>query len=700
MAVTFDQIPAREFPDARWDDHEVGQIVTSLMDHFQERDMRLSLRDALVFRRKTSEQRTGQYVPPPFDQSKSIIKHATGILVDRAQHLSAKAAENSPNIKVNTIVRGGNEQAARKLDKARDQENALNAIYWEADRAYTGNMQHVLAFSAVTKGVGWYHSYENHMGWATPSRAYYADLTQEEVERLTEAGEITDVFAGAGEEFQYAETLDHFERRRLDAQRNAAEDGETLFHVEVLPPGSVYYRKDLRGISMGMIVEAVPLFDLMQEFGTLKDDHGNVVIGSDRGMPVGSSEQGVSTAHPTETWLRIRIWTRDEVYYYVSRQNGGRPAGVGQLVFHSKHDYGEVPLWPAAAYMTDSTLPEEEYIPLLEGAYAMIPGYNQVLTLLSNAAVFNLVPRYVIVRHDGSPVMDPDTNQPMVFETDNVAGLDPQYAAIVETGGGEFKQLKIENVQDMLNLIDIYGRALDQTLPPEAAIGSSGAEEPAWGTRLKQAAANIKIVPVVQNHAAAVTGMARFWSRVVKHRNQDLFIYGKPEKRYSAKNAPANVRAAITLHPQDVSLDISVAQRTSDAQERITKMQVGVQLRYPQSGQTAIDDLEFYEEWMEADDPIGAARRAMAQQVVDAVKPQMVERIIQRVQARLTEPTPNEVEAQAQTQARMGRTDMQPAEPAAAAGIRQPGIEEGVGMKNLPELSGPGAPPLNGAAPQ
>lgn len=673
--------PEVDLSGARFDQTELSGIVRDLMDRFTVRDLKISLRDALLFRRTGREQETGQYVPPPFDKSKSIIHHASGIIIDRAQHLAGKAGENSPNIKVNTIIGSRAEAAPRKLEKARDQENVLNAIYWECDRAYNGQMQQIVAFSAVTKGVGWYHSYENHMGWNTPSRAYYADLTKDEVERLTNADEITDVFLKKGEEFQYAESASHWQRRKADAQRNAAEKGETLFHVEILPPGSVYYRKDIKGVSLLMVAEEVPIYDLEEEFGTLTDSHGNIVIGSDRGSPTAGESFGIQ-----QTWTRIRIWTRDEVYYCVSRSSGGRPAGVGRVVFHSKHDLGEVPFWPAAATVTDSTRPEEEYIPLLEGAYAMIPGYNQAMTALSNMVMFNAIPRYVIIRNDGTPVMDPDTNQPMTFETDNVAGLDPQYAAIVETGGGSFMQLKIEGVQDVINLVEMYGKALDQTLPPEAAVGSSGAEEPAWGTRLKQEAANTKIQPVVDNHAAAVAGMARYWSRVIKHRNQPVVIFCKPETRYSGKYKPQSVRAEVTLSPADVSLDISASQRSSSADERTVKMQVGMQLRTPQNGLPVIDDLAFYEEWMESDDPIGDARRAHAQQLFDLIKPQIDQRVIARVQARIGQPTPNETEAQAQMTASAGRSDQLPAEPAAAAGIRQPGIEQSMGMKEMPSV--------------
>ena len=45
------------------------------------------------------------------------------------------------------------------------------------------------------------------------------------------------------------------------------------------------------------------------------------------------------------------------------------------------------------------------------------------------------------------------------------------------------------------------------------------------------------------------------------------------------------------------------------------------------------------------------------------------------------------------------RPDGQLGEPAAAAGIRQPGIEQGLTQDTMPPLAGPGAPPVQGGAP-
>jgi hypothetical protein len=673
----------RRFPAARWDDEQIAKIVHDLMERFSARDRKIMLRDALLYRRTDNENATGQYMPPPFDKSRTIIKHASGILVDRAQFLSAQAAENSPNIQVNIKTTSNDQPSGLAFRKAKSEEDALNAIYWEADQTYESPMQGIAAFSAITKGVGWYLSYENAIGWNAPSRAFYTDLTPEEIDKLGGADSITDVFPKQGEEFRYAEDLDLFERRKLDSQRNAAEDGSSLFVVEVLAPGVVYYRKDTAGLSLGLVIEEVPMWDMEDEFGVVEDEHGNVVIGPDRGGPA----HNLSTTQ--QTYIRTRVFTRDEVYYYISKHQGGRPDGRGTIVFHTKHDMGEVPLYPAAANQTDSALPEEEFIPTLEGAYAVVPGFNQIQTLLSGAAVFNTTPRYVIIRSDGSPILDPDTNEPLIMETQSTAGLDPEIASVINTGGGEFKQLKIENVNDLINLLEFWSAALDQTLPPEAATGASGSEEPAWGTRLKQAAAQVKIQPVVTNHPRAVRRMARMWARVIRHRKQKVIVYGKPHRRGKVRS----VRAEIELDPKDLSLDLSVFQDDADAQTKIVRTQVGLELL--QAGVT--DPITFQEQYKGEDDPYGAQQAADAWKVVQALMPQMVQRIMNRVQGRLVADTPAEEQMGAEVlAANAPRPDGQLGEPAAAAGIRQPGMEMGTTQDSLPPLSGPNGAPLPG----
>ena len=51
------------------------------------------------------------------------------------------------------------------------------------------------------------------------------------------------------------------------------------------------------------------------------------------------------------------------------------------IVFHTKHDYDEVPLYPAAWRETVSNRPEEMFEGPLEGAYAKVPLLNQLPAL-------------------------------------------------------------------------------------------------------------------------------------------------------------------------------------------------------------------------------------------------------------------------------------------------------------------------------
>ena len=676
-----------EFPDASMSDDELGSLIRQLMDRFVVRDQRLKFREALVFRRSTMEHKTGQYIPPPFDGSRTLVKHASGLLVDRAHHMAAKVAENPVNYRVNVITSTSGNATAEKLTAAGNQQDALDAFEWQANINTVDPMQEICAFYAVTLGVGWYHSYEDAMGWNTPSRIYYDDKTEDELDALRISGDVVKVMDGDGQ-FRYAENADIWQRRKEDAQRENAVTGESLFIDEVIHPGSVYYRKDTRGISMAAIVEEVPAWDTAHEYGLALDSAGNIIVGADLGGPAG--QQRIAD----KTWTRIRVWTRDEVYYYVSRHQGGVPNGVGRIVWHSKHDYAEVPLWPAIAAATGASDPAEEYIPLLEGAYAMMPGYNQVITLLSNAAIFNATPRFIIITNDGTPVMDPNTKEPLVVETDNVAGLDPRFAAVIQ-GGGTFQQLKVENVGDIVKLLEVYAAQLDQTLPPEAATGASSQYEPAWGTRLKQAAANVKISPVIKNHAKAKTFVGRFKSRVIKLRGQKVTVFGVPSKRTNRIQG----RKEIVLDPKDISMNISVHQDDADAQERIVRTQVGMELLNARR----ISPIKFYDEFMGEDDPLGAMIEAKAWELAEVIFiEEMVPRIRMRVAGRIAQRTPNEMQAEAATagaQAQQQRPDVQPGNPAAAAGIRGPGMGQGLTPNTPPPLQGQGAPPLQGGMP-
>lgn len=654
-------------PERAFDETNLQALLQELTTDFTERDTLLNLWDALILRENGRERETGQYVPPPFDKSKTIIKHATGIIVDRAQFVAAKAAENAPNIKVFTISDGEDADPTQQaMKRARKQELCLNGIFWSADRRSRGSIQRRVAWSAVTKGVGWYHSYRAQDGWKIPDRRFFKDPSDEELDRLREDDVgITDAFIEAPEEgMTHAESLDHLSKRSSDGRKQAAVDGEQLYVIENPAPGVVYWREDTDGISLAAIIEEVPKSVIGDEWGVIEQD-GNIIAGRQQGGSPG--QIGMQTG----SWTLARVWTRTEFYYYISSGTGNSFSGNGNIVAHGFHKYGEVPLWPISATETDSPKPAKRYLPAIYGALAIIPAFNQMMTLLSNAAVYNTTPRYVIIKPDGTPVIDDATGESVTFASDTTVGLSPEFVSIIN-GGGTFEQLKIENVDDLVKLMEFYSVQLDTTLPSEAALGSSGASEPAWGTRLKQAAQAIKVQPLVDSHASGVERMASMWSRDIRLSSLPVYIKTKPGKRGETRN----VRGLIELNPDDIVLDIGVDQDKRSLDERLQLMQIGLELLAARR----IDPIRYEEEFAGADDPRGNVLSALAWQGIEQLLPIMLQQVIMKVQGQLL-PTPNEIQAEAELGAAVennGLNATPTGEPAEAAGVRFPGQEMGL----------------------
>lgn len=670
------------------DESEIAKFLREIRDEFSERDLIIELWDALTFRTRDREQETGQYVPPPFDKSRTIIKHSTGILADRVQFLAGKVAENPPNFVVFTPVEGNGQPTQTRLKKAREQELAMNGIYWSANQRAMGSFEQKIAWSQVSKGVGWYHSYRARDGWALPDRMFFHDPSDEEIERLRSEGiSLTEAFVGGPENSTHAESPESISRRRDAARKQKAVDGETLYVIEAIAPGKVYWREDSDGLSKVVVLEDIPKTVLGDEWGVVEQD-GAVIAGREPGTPVGKS----TTANTMRagTWTLARIWTRTEFYYYIAA-GGTDSFGGGRIVASGAHTYGEVPFWPAVATETDSADPARKYLPAIYGALAIIPGYNQILTLLSNAAIFNTTPRYVIIRSDGGMVVDPDTGEPVTFSSDTGIGIDPQFVSIIE-GGGEFQQLKIENVDDLISLLSQYTAAMDATLPSDAALGASGSSEPAWGTRLKQAAQNIKVAPLVEGRAKALGGMGRMWSRDLRYTGTKMYAKSAPHRRGKANN----IRGVIELNPDDIVMDVGARLDKHDLQERLQLIQIGGELL----DSFRIDPIKYYEDYAGSDDPHGDFQRAIAYRAFFEMLPMLIQNVIANVQGNLIE-TPNMIQQQAKLSAGQ-MTGAPTGEPAEAGGVRFPGQEEGLVMNQLPDLGGNpngGAPPVRGDLP-
>jgi len=614
--------------DPRWDDKQIGSMLGELVQRFRQRDLNAALRDALLFRRQggsTPPQQLGTYLPRPFNKSEMVLRTMSGKLIDRAEHLVGVLTTNRPIIQVNTILNLGQKKPTQQAERhTGDFERCLNGIYF----ALAKDEQEQVAWSQVVHGVGWIGLWEREAGLGLPDRRFFAlgELTEEELEAKRNAGEITPIPLPMpdGEAEGYAESGDLWKRRREEVAKNKAEAGVALFEMPVFRADQVYYEQESSGAySLVVMLEQMPraawlkggyMADALDlDEGLSRNAAGEITAG----LPQGTSETERLAAQ-SETWYLARVWSRDEVYYYVSSNQtwlGGR------CVWYSTHDYGEVPVTPAPAFHSHSRLPESEFPALLDGAFAMIPGFNQSLTLLSNVAAYNAAPRYAVEMPaatatgqmgGGGWMPDPQNpSQPLIITGDQpMVGLDPSVMAVI-AGGGKIVPLRIENVDVLINTLEFYAKELEDVMPSRVSTGQDGNDGPAWGARLLSSNSNIKVKPAVDGHASALLQTMKRAARIMRQRGTDVFVLTAP----GASGAERGQRAIVHVPNEAIHENLSVEQDHNTAEERLALIEVGSARL--QRGE--IDLRQFYGEYAGELDVDEAILRYYLKQVTDHV---------------------------------------------------------------------------------
>ena len=600
----------------RLDDQQVASLVQRLLRDNQVRDESLRLRRALVFRRQDDQPAAslGIHVPAPFDESRLILKSMSGRLSDAAQFIAATVSLNPPLIQVNTVSTTDSTISTHLQRKKTAQEHALNGIYYDAQRRARVNLQQKIAWGQAVDGVAWYISYPREAGFGLPDRAFYDDLSDEEVATLVASGDA--ILDPLDVEDKPKESADLWFAHRKEAAKVNALDGKTLFKVEVKPAASVYVDWDGDAIATAAIIEEVPTSrferggDMARMTAAYLDDtdfHDGILLNADgqivAGIPEGTNSSDGDFNHNRFTF--VRLFFRDEIYYFAS---GIGNVGGGKILWASKHNMREVPFYPAYGTVTNSVRPEERFLALLDGEFAYTPLINQAATFISSAAAFDAFPRFVIETREGL-VPDPENpSMPMVVERGGPLGLDPEEVAIVH--GGTVKQLRVEDTGLLLNMLEFFLAQESAILPSEAETGSGGTSGPAWGTRLKQQAATKQYKPAVESNAAAVAAMAGMQSRTLRLLGETVGFLSAPAHRGTKKG----IRFLIEVNTKDFTDDLRVMQSPNTLEEQITLRQVGISQR--QAG--VIDDMRMVEDYFGEPDALDYVLDMYVQRVVDA----------------------------------------------------------------------------------
>ena len=602
-----------------WDDAECGRIMEELFITHRRRDDKIALRNALVFRRENqqSDEKMGIHIPEPFGESKLIITHITGALASTAQRWTSEISDNAPRVIVEPQVEGDRNITAAMQRDATMQEHLHNGTWHQAGGR---KMQRRLAWAQVVEGAGWYFCYELEAGFGLPARKYF------ELDELGE-GENDGVADAPVRKpdgtFAWAERPDLYEARAIEAMKDQARNGRSLFAVEMQSDAKVYAQRDRLGWKIVAIVEYVPAAEYgpksdmarvaaswrnnseLADKGIILDAGGKIAGGTSHG-----GEPNTPLDLRRERYLQCRIWTRTEHYVYVTRAQNYEG---GKRVWATKHDYGQVPAWPAPFTDTDSAAPEERHMPAMEGAYASVPGYNQVLTLLSQNTTWNAIPRFVIMLPENQGFMtDARTGGPKILSSDSTVGLDPNEMEVI-SNGGKIEQLTIEGAGDLLNLLAIYQQQLSDALPSEAAKGTGGTSGPAWTTNLLQLAQRVVLAPAVEFHASAIEDMTRFQARLIRKLPVPVYFNAAIGKR-----GRATPTAMVNLRPDRVSLNLSVHQSANSREEQLVAIQAGMTMLNNPTG-PLIDMWEFFEDFKGSDDAHEAVLRAHLQTMMNVL---------------------------------------------------------------------------------
>ena len=697
-----------------FDEAQLSAIIAALERDNAEYVERMAVRRALIERDSihTTASKLGIHIPKPYDESEIIIQTIVGEVVEGVQHYAGRIAANPPQPIVPRIAEGRGSVSDSLEKHAAEQERLLVSI-WEA--AGGPALQYEIAWAQSAFRVGWYLTLPADAGWGLPDREYYDELSDEEIEELKREGKLTPV---PDEDGRFMESGAVWTERRRQAAKDNALNARRLFTLEALSGDMVRARYDQDGVKYAYISEEVPTADFAAGTELAKRaakhlgakagdvDRFSVYIGPDGKVTAGVTEGGERDSASATSFSLIRFFDREHSYIVVA---GAGMAQGGKLIWQAEHGAGRVPLVPVPGIRTGSRRVGAEYSSPMESVFAYAPLLNQVETLLSAAAAYNAIPRWVVQKQDGTLLVDPATGDPKIIVGETVPGLDPAQAQAVE---GTVVQLKID-ADLLLELLKVYAIQMKDAMPSTVSKGEGATSGPAWTWRQAITQAQEDLKQPTANHAEALAEVWKMWVRWLRLLDVPVYAVTVPGNRGQ------NVRGLIEIDPKDLTEWVEVRQSSNTASDRIVLQQHGLELF---SGARVIDAETFFSDYALEDDPHDAELRMWTQRVVDIVMgvgppapPNTVlAQVVQGVQGRLflamMERAPNAAlfqaellatQAQMQNPAQQGMTvdsiptNMQPegGNVAAANGMRQPGLGMGESLQGSPTMGAPNMQP-------
>lgn len=552
---------------------------------------------------------TGTYIPAPFNQTSLALRTKTAYPQMAAQYYESRISANRPEVEVIPLT--ARSEITITVDRRAGEQERLDAELLDASGIR--QVQRTAGWAMSTGGVAFIRVLPRDADWGLPSRTYYDELTDQDVSRLKREGKITPVrVPGPNGKMVYAERGDVWAARRKDIAKARAVSGLDLFSLRAYPRDMVVYENDGESSRLGpkwicsreeipggavaegseLAVSAakrsgVPLDD-QTLYGIYRDKSGQIVGGISRGVPEGSE------------WTRPDAFTllrySDRLYDYIYIASRGSTAAGAMLVYKGEHGCTVMgapanPFVEAPFFRTDVDYPRQAYSTPLDQVFSLTPLINQLMTLRSNAAAYNLLPRWVVELKDGS-ILRGEDGEPKIIEEAGVPGLSPNEAT---AWPGTLKQLTIETA-DTDQLLKIYLELIAQAMPSGPATGASG-ETTAWGTQEVIQQANALLEEPVENFAIATKGIVHRMHGWLRELDTPIQFYPAPGHRRDKRTA----RGLIEFDPKDITDSIKVTQSIETDSERTVRIQIGQALLNDPNG-ALITREQFYDDYMQAQD--------------------------------------------------------------------------------------------------
>lgn len=563
---------------------------------------------------------TGTNIPAPFNTTNLALRTMIDAPAAAAQHFASRISSNLPDIEVVPISKRSNISVT--IDKQAGEQERVDSALWETMGGR--EQQWKCGWGMSLGGVGYYLVMPRDADFGMPDRIFYDDMTDDEVADLQKQGKATlTKVANKYGKMVYAEPGDVWAARRREDSEKKALAGRSLFTLRAFPRDMCDVEKDSDGVKWGYIVEEVPGDSIgegseiamaaaktagvddedIEKYGIFVDKNGGIIGGISHGGPAQSDWK-----RPDVVTI-VRYFDRMEQRIYVAPRGSVESA---LEVFRGEHGckiegIPACPLVEVPFFRTDIDVPRQAYSTPLDKIFAYTPLINQLQTLLSNAAAFDLIPRWVVELKDGS-ILRGEDGEPKIVESGQVPGLNPNEAAAYP---GTLRQLTIQGVREHGELLRVYLAQLAEAMPSPITTGASGSSGAAWTAQTLIQQAQETLRQPVDNHARAVQTILKMCHSWLRELDMPIYFTSAPGFRKNKRS----IRGVIEFDPKDFTDSIFVTQELDTPEERTVRVQVGMTLW----NQGAIDDDVFYTEYMRTPDARQAVIDRYVQMVMDYV---------------------------------------------------------------------------------